>query len=357
MNRFIDKIAVFSLCILAFIKGNDFAMPVVAFLCAIALSSINQCYPKTKLSLGCELVFCLLCFVSPVFCYAIPVLIYDVMWNKDYKVLVFPLLAIVANWRDFKTDTFLILLVSSFIAFLLWARTNRLEYFQQKFIETRDTSAEVTMLLMEKNKHLTESQDNEIYLATLQERNRIAREIHDNVGHMLTRTILQLGALKIINKDETVGENLDSIKQTLDNAMTSIRSSVHNLHDDSIDLDQSIRDTVKSMEESYDVKLDLDFSHNVPKNIKLCFIGVTKEALSNIVKHSNADKIEIIVREHPAFYQLAISDNGKNCGEIKDSGIGLTNMRDRVENTGGIITFTPSQDGFRVFASIPKGKK
>lgn len=49
------------------------------------------------------------------------------------------------------------------------------------------------------------NQDYEIYLATLKERNRIAREIHDNVGHMLTRSILQLGALSVINKDETVG--------------------------------------------------------------------------------------------------------------------------------------------------------
>ena len=47
------------------------------------------------------------------------------------------------------------------------------------------------------------NQDYEIYLATLKERNRIAREIHDNVGHMLTRSILQLGALSVINKDET----------------------------------------------------------------------------------------------------------------------------------------------------------
>ena len=80
------------------------------------------------------------------------------------------------------------------------------------------------------------NQDYEIYLATLKERNRIAREIHDNVGHMLTRSILQLGALSVINKDETVGEAINDLSGTLNTAMTSIRSSVHDLHDDSIAL-------------------------------------------------------------------------------------------------------------------------
>ena len=57
-------------------------------------------------------------------------------------------------------------------------------------------------MLQEKNKNLMEKQDYEIYLATLRERNRIAREIHDNVGHMPSRSILQMGALITIHKEE-----------------------------------------------------------------------------------------------------------------------------------------------------------
>ena len=85
---------------------------------------------------------------------------------------------------------------------------------------------ELTTQLVEKNKAMQRNQDYEIYLATLKERNRIAREIHDNVGHMLTRSILQLGALSVINKDETVGEAINDLSGTLNTAMTSIRSSV-----------------------------------------------------------------------------------------------------------------------------------
>lgn len=71
-------------------------------------------------------------------------------------------------------------------------------------------------------------------LATLNERNRIAREIHDNVGHLLSRSLLQVGALQVVNRDETVRQGLDTMRDTLSGAMDSIRRSVHDLHDESV---------------------------------------------------------------------------------------------------------------------------
>ena len=86
---------------------------------------------------------------------------------------------------------------------------------------------------------------------------------------------------------------------------------------------------------------------------KLCIAGIVKESISNAVKHSTGDRIFISVREHPAFYQLQVEDNGA-CKELADTGIGLKNMRDRAESLRGVISFTPSETGFRVFASLPK---
>ena len=73
-------------------------------------------------------------------------------------------------------------------------------YFEIRRI--KDDSEERTLLLAEKNKALQEKQNYEIYAATLRERNRIAREIHDNVGHLLSRTILLTGAAKTVNRDK-----------------------------------------------------------------------------------------------------------------------------------------------------------
>lgn len=92
-----------------------------------------------------------------------------------------------------------------------------------------------------KNKALAEKQNSEIYAATLRERNRIAREIHDNVGHVLSRTILLTGAARAINKDQNLDSLLKGLDNSLNSAMDSIRSSVHDLHDDAVNLQETIK--------------------------------------------------------------------------------------------------------------------
>ena len=95
---------------------------------------------------------------------------------------------------------FFFLLLGIMTALLLRRRTDTCELLRQKYRRTRDDGTEILLLLEEKNQFLLEKQDTEIYTATLRERNRIAREIHDNVGHMLTRSILMVGALKTVNQ-------------------------------------------------------------------------------------------------------------------------------------------------------------
>lgn len=169
-------------------------------------------------------------------------------------------------------------------AILLACRTGRILYLEQEMIRLRDTSTELNLVLQEKNKNLMEKQDYEIYLATLRERNRIAREIHDNVGHMLSRSILQMGALITIHKEEPLHGQLAGVGETLNQAMNSIRESVHDLHDESIDLRQSIAEATREMKEHYQLTVDYDMSPEIPRNVKSCFITAVKEAMSNIGK-------------------------------------------------------------------------
>ena len=123
-------------------------------------------------------------------------------------------------------------------------------------------------------------------MATLQERNRIAREIHDNVGHMLTRALLQTGALAVCVKEEPLKASVAALQETLDSAMTSIRSSVHKLHDDAIPLEKSVQDCLQPLKDIYHITLTYDISEQIPSIVKLCLLGVLKESLSNVVKNS-----------------------------------------------------------------------
>ena len=126
---------------------------------------------------------------------------------------------------------------------------------------------------------------------------------------MLSRCILLTGALKTINKDAAVGESLNHLEQTLHTAMDNIRSSVHDLHDESINL-REILEGLAAAHSSCPVDLDYDMGFDVPADVKYCLIAIVKEALHNISRHSSADQATVTVREHPGLYQLSIEDNG-----------------------------------------------
>ena len=106
------------------------------------------------------------------------------------------------------------------------------------------------------------------------------------------------------------------------------------------------------------VTLDYDMSPEVPREVKYCFIAIVKEALSNVARHSDADAVTLVLREHPGFYQLVAADNGNSgrTGEQsvqKMNGIGIESMRERVEALQGTFRIQGG-DGFRIFVSIPK---
>lgn len=352
MNRLADKLVILLICVISSMAGDGFVAPVITLLVSVGGSSISQYMSGKRAAAVVILIVSSMCIFVPEFFCGAPLILYDALWEKK-PALVLPYLTVVMRLTHFTPLQLSIILAGLIISFMIYKRTADLEYTRERLNSFRDVSVQRTDSLERQNRQLTEDQDKEIYLATLSERNRIAREIHDNVGHMLTRSILQVGAFQVINKDENLKEPLESLKETLNTAMTSIRQSVHNLHDDSIDLKAAITECIKTAGDRFDVRLDYDVTGEVDKNIKLCLIGVAKESISNCIKHSNGDKINMIVREHPSFYQLAVEDNG-GCKEIRSGGIGLINMKDRVDRAGGIINFIPSEKGFKVFLSVPK---
>ena len=242
-------------------------------------------------------------------------------------------------------------------AIMLSYFTEQLLGYQMKLHSVRDASMEHDMLMEQMNHQLIEKQNAQIYNATLKERNRIAREIHDNVGHMITRSILQVGAIGVINTDEKLKAPISDLKSTLDTAMDSMRKSVHDLYDESVDLRQALA-KLKPTDSAFAFSLEYDCEDDVPRDVKYAFIAIAKEAVNNAVKHSNGDEIRIIVREHPAFYQLEIMDNGTSADERRLSGetgdgIGIKNIKERVAAIGGIMRIK-ADDGFRIFVTLMK---
>ena len=354
MDRFIGKLLLIFTLIINIMPYEDFTMPVIALLGTITLSALSEIIGKKKYAPVLFVAWMSACFIDPVFCFSLPVLFYDLLLsNKAWLSIGIPVM-ILLNRTAFTVTEIAMIIYGCITALVIFSIQNKLKKAEKTLIDIRDSSEETTMLLQDKNRRLLSEQDSEINLATMKERNRIAREIHDNVGHMLTRSILQVGALSVINKDETVSAGLSDLKETLNNAMTNIRNSVHDLHDDSINLKSTIDEALKEISEKYRVDKKYDFSETMPKNIKLCFIGIIKECISNVVKHSNGNEVTIVIREHPALWHFSFADNGKCDGKIKESGIGISNIKERAESTGGIVNLSSTEKGFSVVVSIPK---
>ena len=215
----------------------------------------------------------------------------------------------------------------------------------------RDTTKEFSLQLEGKNRELMEKQDYEINLATLNERNRIARDIHDSIGHLLSNSILQTGALMATCKNETLYNNLNTLKNTLIAGMDSVRESIHGLYDESVDLYTEVRALIDNFH-FCEILLDYDMESNLDKKIKYALLSIIKEALSNVIRHSDATGVKLTLREHPALYQLIIKDNGSK-KEVSSEGIGLKNIKQRVDSLKGIVNIR-YENGFMLFISIPK---
>lgn len=230
-------------------------------------------------------------------------------------------------------------------------------------IEGIDKLRSDTLEAKNKQRIATEKQNEAVYMATLQERNRIAREIHDNVGHLITRCLVQMQAIRIINKDPIVGTQLQSVNDTMDQAMTSIRKSVHALHDESIDLSIEINKASSILKDRFDVDVTTVIDDVVPTEITEAIVALVKESCTNISKYSKGKKVTVEVAQNVTFYRVKVHDDGANesweyNGKVTSkAGMGLSDMSARIASLGGRINISSDEGGFTVFATIPRGNK
>ncbi len=357
MKQIVDQAVLLLYCMASLLYTPPDTAFVVALLITLIYVSISNIEYFHGLHQGFAVFFLIAAYFCPQCLLFTPAVFYSILKNRCY--IPGAVIAGMSLWFYKDTGICFLIHIGIGVAFsaLLWERTSSYESLSDLFKKTRDDSTELTLLLKEKNQTLLENQDYEVYTATLKERNRIAREIHDHVGHMLSRAILMVGAMKAVNQEETMEEPLKALEDTLNTAMTNIRESVHDLHDDSVNLKEVLEGIVKEYG-FCPVELRYDMGEQISREVKYSFIAIIKEALHNVAKHSNATEVQVTVREHPALYQLVIEDNG-SAGEERSmiengaQGMGIQNMRDRIYALGGTMQVDCGK-GFRVFITVPR---
>lgn len=373
MKELGNKCILYLLCISLLWIPTD-AIQIAACCLTVGISCLISYFDRWQITACFLAVYSILTIPCPLFALFLPVFVYDAVKNPDVTILrrknteafLFAnqyiakrfinmgilLFATLLSIPQYPPMTIFYLLLFSALACLMQYYSGQIDSLLLTYYNYRDESTQSERYLKEKNAILIQQQDYEISLAMASERNRIARDIHDNVGHMLTRSILQTGAIQVINQNPDLDQPIQELQQTLNTAMTSIRNSVHNLHQDTIDIKHTIEEMIGTIP-NRNIKLDYQIDTFLPQNIQYAFIAIIREALNNITKHSNADQVSIQIREQPALFQLLIRDNGTDIGEISPTGIGLIGMRERIHSLGGNIRFS-TKEGFQIFISVLK---
>jgi signal transduction histidine kinase len=179
--------------------------------------------------------------------------------------------------------------------------------------------------------------------ATLLERNRIAREIHDSLGHSLTAQSIQIeNALVYIdsNIEKTKGFLLEA-KKLGASALKEVRFSVSTLLSDPLkgkSLEFAIRNLLADFQNQSQIEPEyyLEFSQTLPQDINLAIYRIIQEALTNISKHSMTNDVIVDVKTTTNSLCLRVEDNGVGFDPNQNTtGFGLQSMRDRTNALGG----------------------
>ncbi|PWK15853.1 sensor histidine kinase [Tumebacillus permanentifrigoris] len=198
-------------------------------------------------------------------------------------------------------------------------------------------------------------------MTAVRERNHIAREIHDTVGHKMTALLVQLQAgRKLLEHDrERSHETLLHCEELARAALQEVRLSVRTLRDEETAA-PTVTEALRRLLAEFAKMTGLEAKLIVQGDLTLisaswhpAIYRIVQEALTNAKRHGEARSATVLLAGVPDSIVLEISDDGAGVAQIQP-GFGLLNMRDRVTELGGTVQFTSVQgEGFRIEVRIP----
>ncbi len=231
--------------------------------------------------------------------------------------------------------------------------------FYRQFLRLDKTLKE----LNESKKELEKAYEAVREVSVLEERQRIAKEIHDTAGHSLTTVIMQTESAKLIVEDnpEEAKSKIVAANLQARHALEELRDSVHLLS--GATAQKSVKDELLSIiHESTDgtgIKIRSDVGEVSASQAKQRFLCNTlKEGISNGLRHGGATAFWFECKQEDNKILFLLSDNGKGVdGNIVNKGFGLTTMEERARALGGEITFTSEdEEGFEIRMELPAEK-
>jgi signal transduction histidine kinase len=194
------------------------------------------------------------------------------------------------------------------------------------------------------------------------ERRAIARDLHDGVGQSLTALRLQLQVLRSRASGDTARSDTDSALKQVDEALDEIRGAVRSLAPPvlaEVGLQVAVRRLAEELAEraGLEVAFELAAPGLLPAGVEAAVYRIAQEALTNVVRHARARRVQVTLRVADGKIELAIADDGKGLPGAIATGSGLAGMRERAELLGGQCDIASAAPGGTVVtARIPLGE-
>ncbi len=236
-----------------------------------------------------------------------------------------------------------------------------------------DNTKEISAInqLCEKNQYLQEMNDSTKSmaedakrLAVLSERNLLANEIHDVVGHALILALNTMESNKLLRDRSLAMRRLRQVVTEIGVILREMESARYRDRSETASGGKASRMLLSERLSALETRLSeagIDLEISSSGDLDGCKRGVAndiyricQESVTNAIKHGKAGKIAISIKNRSGLIELYILDNGKGCAKI-EKGTGLSSMESRVQKLGGTINFSSfeGQEGFMVRAGIP----
>lgn len=266
-----------------------------------------------------------------------------------------------ALWQQILITTYTVLEAVNIVVFILYCAIY-MRGQQEKLLEINmlyQELNETNQKLSDMNFQLIKYADEREHYGQINERNRVAREIHDTLGHLLTG--LTYGLEACVNTiDVSISQTKTQISSLLDisrKGVHEVRRSVNALREDNGNMDDLtlvlttlIKDAKKisNMEIIHSIQID---NHDFSEDEALTIYRIVQESITNCLRHANAKNMYIQIKRKQDSVEILVQDDGIGCTNMK-KGFGTLHIVERVHMLNGQVTYD-GENGFKIHVTIP----